>query len=682
MWHGQDGGIGVSYDGGETWEAVYNIPVGQFYQVHADNRQPFYYVMGGLQDNGSWTGPSGTREPAGIMNDDWRMVSFGDGFYVINHPDNPELYLSESQGGDIVWTDFRTREQQQVNPWGRGSGGGPAAGQKFRWNWNAPIVLSPHEKSTVYFGGNVLFKSPDFGKTWEQISPDLTTNDPEKLKDAGGPIAIENTTAEYHCTIITVAESPIQKGQIWVGTDDGNLQVTTDGGKNWTNLAKNVSGLAANSPVSHVEPSRVNANTAYVAFERHMFDDFRPYIFKTTDGGKTWTSISGNLPAKAYVQIVREDPKNTNLLYAGTEIGLFASYDGGRNWIPLNLKNLPNVSVHDILVHPRENDLILATHGRSLWIFDDATVIQQMTQQILDSSAHLFSVRPGMRFTSRFTRYGIGDKVFTGPNPAAGAVITYYLKDKLDEKADFKVQVFDRDGKLVQDLERPSREKGLNRITWNLRLGGPEVRRPPTPEQIAFGGGSRGPQVLPGTYTVKMTVGGKVFEQPVEVRLDPGVSTPLSELQETLDMQIKLRDMQNTMNLSLRFLDSVKEQLKQAQTTMKGLTKEPDKDLMKALEDYLKEVDALQDKLTARDDGLGFAGRSGVADDIGQLYFSLDTNFGPTRGQRDYFGEIQPAYRTRMGDVNKFLRETLPQWNDKLRAWNAPTLTTRKPFDF
>ena len=682
MWHGQDGGIGVSYDGGESWEAVYNIPLGQFYQVHADNRQPFYNVMGGLQDNGSWTGPSRTREPSGIMNDDWRMVSFGDGFYVINHPDNPDVYLSESQGGEIVWTDFRTREQQSVNPWGRGSGGGPAAGQKYRWNWNAPLVFSPHEKTTVYFGANVLFKSSDFGKTWEPISPDLTTNDPEKQKDAGGPVAVENTTAEYHTTIITIAESPVQKGQIWVGTDDGNLQVTTDGGKNWNNLVKNVSALAANSPVSHVEPSRTNANTAYVAFERHMFDDFKPYIFKTTDGGKSWTSIAGNLPAKAYVQIVREDPKNTNLLYAGTEIGLFASYDGGKNWIPLNLKNLPNVAVHDIVVHPRENDLILATHGRSLWIFDDATVIQQITPQILDSSAHLFSVRPGLRFTSRFTRYGIGDKVFNGPNPAAGALITYYLKDKLDDKADFKIQVFDREGKLVQDLERPARDKGLNRITWNLRLGGPEVRRPPTPEQIAFGGGSRGPQVLPGTYTVKLTVAGKIYEQPVEVKLDPGIATPTAELREALDMQIKLRDMQNVMNLSLRFLDSVKEQLKQSQTTMKNLTKEPDKDLTKALEDYLKEVETLQNKLAARDDGLGFAGVSQVADDIGQLYFALDTNFGPTRGQREYFGEIEPAYRARMGDVNKFLRETLPQWNEKLRGWGAPTLTTRKPFDF
>ncbi len=680
MWHGQDGGIGVTYDAGESWEAVYNIPLGQFYQIHADNRQPFYYVMGGLQDNGSWTGPSRTREPAGIMNDDWRMVSFGDGFYVINHPDNPDEYLTESQGGNILWSDMANRELRGINPWGRGSGGGPAEGRKYRFNWNSPIVFSPHEKTTVYFAGNVVFKTPDFGKTWQQISPDLTTNDPAKLKDAGGPIAIENSTAEYHSTIISIAESPVQKDQIWVGTDDGNLQLTTDGGKNWSNLIKNVPGVAANSPVSHVEPSRTNARTAYVSFDRHMFDDFRPYIFKTTDEGKNWTSVSGNLPAKAYVQVVREDPKNSNLLYAGTELGLFASYNGGKDWLPLNLKNLPNVAVHDIVVHPRENDLILATHGRSIWIFDDATVLQQMSQQILNSNAHLFSIRPALRYTTRFTRYGIGDKQFTGPNPPAGALITYYLKEKLDDKATLKVQVFDRDGKLVQDIERPSREKGLNRIAWNLRLGGPEVRRPPSEEEVAFGGAPRGPQVLPGTYTVKLTVNDKVFEERVEVKLDAGIKTSIAELQEALDMQIKLRDMQSTLNVSLRFLDSLKEQLKQAQTTMKNLNKEPDKDLMKALEDYIKDIDKLQDRLAARNEGLGFAGKSQVVDDIGTLFVFLDLNFGPTLGQKQYFAEIEPAYRARVEEVNKFLRETLPQWNDKLRAWNAPTLTTRKPF--
>ncbi|HEY8412071.1 MAG TPA: hypothetical protein VIK76_11735 [Pyrinomonadaceae bacterium] len=682
MWNGQDGGIAVTYDGGETWEAVYNIPLGQFYQIHADNRTPFYYVMGGLQDNGSWTGPSRTREPAGIMNDDWRMVSFGDGFYMINHPNDPELYLSESQGGDIVWTDFRTREQQPVNPWGRGSGGGPAAGQKYRFNWSAPIVFSAHDETTVFLAGNVVFKSPDFGKTWEQISPDLTTNDPEKLKDAGGPVAFENSTAEYHSTIITIAESPVQKGQIWVGTDDGNLQVTRDGGKNWTKIVADFSGVAKNSPVSHVEPSRINADRAYVAFDRHMFDDFRPYIFKTTDGGKSWTNITGNLPAKAYVQVVREDPKNTNLLYAGTELGLFASYNGGKDWLALNLKNLPNVAVHDIVVHPRENDLILATHGRSIWIFDDATPIQRMNQQILDSNAYLFPIRPALRYSSRFSRYGIGDKQFTGPNPAPGALITYYLKDKVDEKTTLKVQVFDGNGKLVQDIEKPSREKGLNRVSWNLRLGGPEVRKPPTEEQISFGGAPRGPQVLPGTYIVKLTVGDKVVEERVEVKLDPGIKTSLTDLQQTLEMQVKLRDMQSTMNLSLRFLDSLKEQLKQTQTTMKTLNKEPDKDLMKALDDWIKELDTMNDKLAARGEGLGLSGRNRVADNIGNLFFALDTNFGPTLGQRQYFEEIQPEYRARMEEVNKFLRDTLPQWNEKLKAWNAPTLTTRKPFEF
>ncbi len=683
MWQGQDGGIAVSYDSGETWEYVNNIPLGQFYQIHADNRLPFYYVMGGLQDNGSWTGPSRTREPAGIMNDDWRMVSFGDGFYVINNADDPDLYLSESQGGNILRTDFRTREQQEVNPWGRGSGDGPAIGEKYRFNWNSPIIPSPHDKNTVYFAGNVVFRSTDFGRTWEQISADLTTNNSERLKDAGGPIAIENTSAEYYSTIISMAESPLQKGHVWVGTDDGNLQVTTDGGRTWTNLISNLSGVPANSPVSHVEPSKVSAQTAYVAFDRHMFDDFRPYIFKTTDGGKTWTAVAGNLPAKAYVQVVREDPKNPGLLYAGTEIGLFASFTSGREWIPLNLKNMPNVAVHDIVVHPRENDLIVATHGRSVWILDDATPVQRMTSTIVNSGAHLFPVRPSLRFASFFTRYGIGDKVFTGPNPSYGALITYYLKDKLDDKGTFKVEILDESGKLVQELTRPSREQGLNRVAWNLRYGGPEVRRPPSAEETAFSGPPRGPQVLPGSYTVKLTVGDKTFSETIDVRLDPTINVALADLQAQLDLQMKLRDMQSATNTALRYLDSIEEQLKHAETTVKNLNKEPDKELMKALEDYKKQIAALEDRLVRRSEGLGFPGKSQVTNRIGDLFFSVDgTNAAPTVYQRQYFQEILPEFRERMTEANRFFKDTIPSWNEKLKSWNAPTLTTRKPIDF
>lgn len=683
MWQGQDGGVAVSYDAGESWEYVNNIPLGQFYQIHADNRLPFYNVMGGLQDNGAWTGPSRTREPAGIMNDDWRMISFGDGFYVLNSPDDPDVYISESQGGNILRTDFRTREQQEVNPWGRGSGDGPALGEKFRFNWNAPIVQSPHNGNTIYLAGNVVFKSTDFGRTWEQISPDLTTNDPEKQKDAGGPIAFENSTAEYHTTITAIAESPVQKGLIWVGTDDGNLQVTTDAGKNWANVIKNLPGLAANSGVSHVEPSRTNAQLVYAAFDRHMLDDFRPYVFKTMDGGKSWSNITGNLPAKAYVQVVREDPKNPNLLYVGTELGLFASYTGGNDWIRLGLKNLPFVAVHDIKIHPRENDLILATHGRSVWILDDAAPIQQMNSELLSREAHLFPVRPALRFTSRFTRYGIGDKVFAGPNPSYGALITYYLKEKPDDKTTFKVEIFDQTGKLVQALNRPAKEKGLNRVAWNLRFGGAEVRQPPPEEETATGGPPRGPQALPGSYIVTLTLGEKKIEERVEVRLDPTVNTPIADLQAQLDLTIKLRDMQSSANTALRFLDSIKDQLKHTQTTMKNLNKEPDKEMTKALEEYVKKIDELQDKLARRSEGLGLGGKSRVSDRVGDLFFSIDaTNAAPTPYQRKYFEEVEPEFRERMAEVNKFIAETVPQWNEKLRGWNAPTLTTRKPVEF
>ncbi|MBO0722226.1 MAG: hypothetical protein J2P41_15480, partial [Blastocatellia bacterium] len=530
LWSGQDGGIAVSYDQGDSWEYVNNIPIGQPYHVYADNRQPFYWVMGGMQDNGAWTGPSRTREPAGILNDDWRMVSFGDGFKTINHPDDPDLYLSLSQGGNLVRTDMRTREQQLVKPW-VGGGGGPASNQKYRFNWNSPLVLSPHNKTTVYLGGNILFKSPDFGKTWEKISPDLTTNDPEKLKEAGGPVAQENTAAEYHCTIISINESPVKSGMIWAGTDDGNLQLTVNGGKSWSNLTKNVPGLGPFSPVSHVEPSLKSADVAYVSFDRHMLDDYKPYVFKTTDGGKTWANISGNLPPMAYVHALKEDPKNTDLLYAGTELGLFATYDGGRNWIDLGLKNLPRVAVHDIFVHPRENDLILGTHGRSFWVLDDATTIQQMNAEVAGRDATLFDVRPAIRFTTRFTRYGIGDKPFAGPNPPYGALINYFLKDKIDAKVTAKIQIIDPSGKVIRELADIPKEKGFNRVAWDLSYEGPKMRRRLPPRQgqeqeqetRPFGGGSRGPAVMPGTYTVRLIIQDKSQEKKVIVGVDPTI---------------------------------------------------------------------------------------------------------------------------------------------------------------
>ncbi|MDT7689097.1 MAG: hypothetical protein QOE46_1856 [Acidobacteriota bacterium] len=683
MWQGQDGGIAVTMDGGENWEVVNNFPWGQFYQIYADNRQPFYYVMGGLQDNGTWTGPSRTREPAGIQNDDWRMISFGDGFYVLNHADDPDLYLSESQGGNLVRTDMRTREQQLVVPY-MGDDGGPASDAKYRFNWNSPVVPSPHDKNTVYLTGNVVFKSTDFGKTWTTISPDLTTNDKEKQKSAGGPVAFENTGAEYHTTIISFAESPLKAGLLWAGTDDGNLQVTTDGGKNWRNIVKNVPGLAANSAVSHVEPSRTDADLAYVSFDRHQLDDRRPYVFKTTDGGRTFQNITGNLPANAYVWVVREDPKNPRLLYAGTELGLYVSYTGGGNWTSLGLKNLPVVAVHDILVHPRDNDLIIATHGRSIYVLDDATPIQQMTAEVAREDAHLFDVRPALRYATRMTRYGIGDKAFAGQNPPYGALISYYLKQKADDKTKVKMQILDASGKMISEIENIAKERGLNRVNWNLRYGGPTVRRPPTDEETQFTGGPRGPQVIPGTYTVKLLIGDKSFEKKVEVRLDPTVSVAAGDLRETLDMMLRLRDMQTATNNALRTLDSLKSQIEFVEKTVKDRLGAADvpKDLSDKLTAQKKRVEELQNRLAQPEGGLGFEGRAQLVDRIGGLFFTLDSaDAAPTPAARDLYTDLQKEFNTKVGEVNSFLNESVPQLNDALRRVGAPTLMTGKPIE-
>jgi photosystem II stability/assembly factor-like uncharacterized protein len=684
MWQGQDGGIAVTYDGGESWEVVNNFAAGQFYQIHVDDRQPFYYVMGGLQDNGTWTGPSRTREPVGIQNDDWRMISFGDGFYVMNHADDPDLYLSESQGGNVVRTDMRTREQQLVVPY-MGDDGGPASEAKYRFNWNSPLVGSPHDKNTVYITGNVVFRSTDFGKSWTAISPDLTTNDREKQKSAGGPVAFENTGAEYHTTIISIAESPLRAGVLWAGTDDGNLQVTTDAGKSWRNVVKNVPGLPPNSAVSHVEPSRVNDELVYVSFDRHMLDDRRPYVYKTTDGGRTFQNITGNLPANAYVHVVREDPKNARLLYAGTELGLYVSYNGGGSWTSLALKNLPVVAVHDLIVHPRANDIIIATHGRSIYVLDDATPVQQLTPEVAREDVHLFDVRPALRYATRMTRYGVGDKAFAGQNPPYGALVSYYLKQKPDDKTKLKLQILDAGGKMISEIENIAKERGLNRVSWNLRYGGPTVRRPPTDEEVQFTGGPRGPQVLPGTYTVRLLVGEKSYERKVEVQLDPTVGgVTAADLRETLEMELRLRDMQTATNNALHTLDSLKSQIEFIERTVRdrlGASSVP-KELTDALAEQKKRVEELQNRLAQPEGGLGFEGRAQLIDRIGGLFFTLDSsNAAPTPAARELYGDLQKEFDTKVGEVNRFLNDAVPQLNDALRRVGAPTLMTGKPIE-
>ncbi|MCU0247322.1 MAG: hypothetical protein MUC42_12155, partial [Bryobacter sp.] len=632
LWLGQDGGFAVSLDRGASWEYVNNLALAQFYQIHADNREPFYMISGGLQDNGTWQGPSRTREPAGILNDDWRMISFGDGFHVTSHPNDPDVFLTESQGGYLSRMDMRTREQQLVSPQPKSNAGGTAASMKYRFNWNAPVIPSPHDGKVVYFGGNVLFKTTDFGKTWSPISPDLTTNDPEKQKSAGGPVWYDNSTAENHCTIISIAESPLKRDTVWVGTDDGNVQMTANGGKSWS-LVK--VAVPAHSPVSHVEPSRHDANLVYAAFDRHMFDDFAPHIFRSADGGKSWTRIVNGIGPKAYVHVVKEDPKNPQMLYAGTELGLYVSWDRGGSWQRLHLKNLPHVPVHDILVHPRENDLILGTHGRSVVIFDDAAPLQQMNASVAASGAHLFDVRPALRFTSRFTRYGLGNKVFAGPNPPAGALITYWLK----EKGEVKMEILDAAGKAIRTLEKPSKEQGLQRVSWDLRSNAPVQRkeRAPAEEEDDFAGPPRGPLVLPGTYTVRLTAAGQTIEKKVEVRLDPSLKIDPAELRSQFDTVQRLTEMQSAVNRALKSIDSLHEQIANSAKLAAG--KSGWDELRKEIE---KELDRVEDGLGQKPDAPRLESPPRLAENLRALAGGIDqVNAAATPYQMEVFNELR-----------------------------------------
>ncbi len=536
LWEGHDGGLAVSRDRGDTWEQVNNLSLAQLYRVSADNRAPFYNVTGGTQDNGTWTGPSRTREPSGILNDDWRMVNGVVGFESLTDPEDPDVLVTEQPGGVLLRTNTRTREQHQVGPQLRSNSGGNASGLKYRFNWDAPLVRSPHGKNTIYLAGNVLFQSSDLGNNWEPISHDLTKNDPARMKDAGGPVWIENSADVVYGTITALAESPLKRGVIWAGTDDGNLQTTPDGGRTWTNVASNLKGVPSGSPVSHVEISRATEGTVYVSLDRHMLDDFKPYVFKTADNGKTWSNISANLGAKGWVWTVVEDPKNSNLLYAGTETGLWFSWNAGANWQPLHLANLPSsVAVRDVVVHPAHNDLMIATHGRGIWVLDDLTPLQQMDATAAREPAMLFPIRPGYRYSLRATRFGIGDKAFTAPNPAYGALISYYL----GTPANANLRILDSKGTLVREFKDVPHEQGWNRIAWDLRYEGGR------------------PQALPGNYRAVLTAGGKTVEQPLQVVLDPDIHATQEDLELQFEYSTRVRDLQTQVNAEIARLDGL-----------------------------------------------------------------------------------------------------------------------------
>jgi photosystem II stability/assembly factor-like uncharacterized protein len=583
---GSDGGWQVSYDAGKTWDVINTFPFTQFYHINYDLQKP-YMVCGGLQDNGNWCGASIGLSSRGNQRSDWFTISGGDGFFSVPDLAKPWLVYSDAQGGMLSITDTRTGNIKTIYPYPNrvGSVGDAMASHKYRFNWNSPIALSPQNPGVVYFGGNVLFKSTDHGMSWTPISPDLTTNDPKKLGDSGGPIVVDNTAAEFHCTIITIAPSPLDSNVIWIGTDDGNIQVTRDGGKTWTNVIRNVPGIAPNAWIPTIEASHYDVGTAYAAMDHHQDDDYSPYFYMTTDFGKTWKPITGNLPKSAsWAHVIREDPRNRNLLYVGTEMGAWASWDRGARWVSLR-GDLPVTPVRDIQVHPRENDLLLATHGRGLYIMDDITPLQQigdaMTKDVV-----LFDPRPAVRWNYWNKDGNLGFKVWAGENPPYGALVSYFLKDSAKAVT---LTVSDAQGKVVRSLRNLPNDAGVNRIAWDLRHDGPVGgtggrRRGQAPPERPRGasrvsdrdvtlesfGTPGGPSVLPGRYTIALDVDGKKLTKPLVVELDPRYDISEADLVAQLGTGTELRELTTRVNAIVSETNDLLRQLTALHTQLAG----------------------------------------------------------------------------------------------------------------
>ena len=655
---GDDGGLWRSEDGGNRWKHQMNLPVSQFYHVSTDNSDP-YHVYGGLQDNSSWVGDS--SYPGGVTNSRWENMFGGDGFWMFEDTSNPDYIYAELQGGEIGRVNRYTHETRSLKPW-------PNYGEKrLRFNWNTPIHMSPNEKGTIYVGAQFLFRSRDHGQSWDRISPDLTTNDPEKQKqEESGGVTVDNSSAEMHTTIYSISESPKNGQMIWVGTDDGNVQITRDGSKTWTNVVGNVSGLGKNSWVSTVEASRFDEGTAYATFDRHTFGDMKPYVYKTTDYGQTWTALPAQESGvRGFAHVIKEDTVNPNVLFLGTEFGLWISVDGGQHWAQYKGTDFPAASVDDIAVQARESDLVLATHGRGIWIVDDISPLRTLTPEVMAKEAMLIPGRPSIQYFDTYGGWPEGDETFKGRNRPADAQITYYQKGR-HIFGDLKIEIFDQDGKLV-DTVAGGKHRGLNRAGWGMRVRPPAV----APAATALFEAAQGPRVLPGTYTVKLTKGDQTYTEQLNVTMDPRAKYSLEERRTQFDLSMKVYKLLEHMTYSVEAIEGVRD----AANARAAKLAEKDH-LRKQLQRLAGECERLRSKIVATKEGGMITGEERIRELLGQLYSAVTTYDGkPTDYQVARTESLGHELEDVVVEFQKLTEKELPGINAALKRKKLDSIT-------
>jgi photosystem II stability/assembly factor-like uncharacterized protein len=600
-----DGGVWYSHDSGEKWLKSQNLPIGQFYHVSVDMADP-YHVYGGLQDNSAWIGDS--AYPGGISNSRWENIDGGDGFFAFADPSDPNYIYAESQGGAISRINRHTLENRSIQPQQKYGEG------KLRFNWNTPMVLSPTNVGTLYIGAQYLFRSRDHGQTWDRISPDLTTNDPEKQKqEESGGITVDNSVAEMHTTIYSVSESPKNPDVVWAGTDDGNLQLTRNGGKSWTNVVTNIPDLPKFSWVSWVEASRFDEGTAYATFDLHTFGDMAPRAYKTNDFGKTWERIvSPDKGIRGYAHVIKEDTVAPDLLFLGTEFGLYISIDGGGQWAQYKGHDFPNVAVRDLAIQPRESDLVLATHGRGIWIIDDISPLRQLNAAVLNKEVTFLESKVVQQRIPANGGWSEGDGTYLGPDPPDAAVITYY-QQKRHIFGRMKLEVFDDKGTLVDTLAASSR-RGISRVEWSMRLKAPTV----PPGAVIAPESTIGPRVVPGTYTVKLTRNKEVLATQVVVRMDPRAKYSLADRQLEFDSSMRVYRLLGDLSFDVARINGVREALLERAAKLG-----PDDPLNKQLATLADKSDIIRKKIVATKEGGAITGEERIREKTSELYGAL-----------------------------------------------------------
>jgi photosystem II stability/assembly factor-like uncharacterized protein len=696
-----DSGISISVNRGRSWNHV-RLPIAQMYHVTVDNQIP-YYVYGNKQDGPSYRGPSNSRLDEGggrgggggrgsvIPRSMWHTVGGGESGWATPDPVDPNIVWSSasgsgSVGGIVVRYEENRRLGRDVEVWPDNSNGVPAD-LKYRFVWNAPLTISPHDRTKIYVGSQHVHQTTDGGQSWQEISPDLSLNDKSRQQSSGG-LTPDNIGVEYGGVVFAIAESPKQAGLIWAGTNDGLVQLTRDGGKSWTNVTKNIPNLPAWGTVSNIEPSRYDTGTAYITVDLHQVNNRDPFVYKTTDYGSTWKSITNGIPHTmlSYAHCVREDPVRRGLLYLGTENGVHVSFDDGENWQPLQM-NLPHAPVYWLVVQEHFSDLVIATYGRGFWILDDVTPLRELAPQVLNADAQLFTPRPAYRFRAITGEAGSPEDPTVGQNVPYGASINYYLKSA--QSGSVTLTISDAKAQVVRTISAP-RTAGLNRVYWDLRdtpskgvtlrtppLYAPEVRL--TANGTRDGGGGRMTILQPpGTYTVKLSVAGRDYTQPLTVRKDPHSGGTEADIEAQHRM---LLDLRKDLDAAVDAVNSAEVVRSQVYNLMKIVD---DAELKQAADELDKKVTAAEGSLVElRNTGRGQDGvrwGSKLVQKLGYLGNGLASgDFKPTNQQLEVHKDLQTRVKTWGGQLSDVLNKDLGLFNEMLRRKNLPTVVSQVP---